>query len=235
MTAPSSAHGTCRSDAEDGCITCGDVAVELTVELVDVDRGLALCSDAAGRRETVEIALVGPVAARRPAARSRRHRDRALGAGGGMKYVDEFRDAELGRALAGEILSLVEPGRHYKLMEVCGGHTHSIYKYGDRRPAARERRAGPRPRLPGLRDPDGPGRRRASRSPASDERDLHLLRRHDARPRLRADVPRREGGRRRHPDGLLAARRPADRQGEPRPRRSSSSRSASRRPRPRPR
>ncbi len=47
-----------------------------------------------------------------------------------MKYVDEFRDPELGRALAGEILQLVEPGRHYKLMEVCGGHTHSIYKFG---------------------------------------------------------------------------------------------------------
>ena len=47
-----------------------------------------------------------------------------------MKYVDEFRDPELGRALAGEILGLVEPGRHYKLMEVCGGHTHSIYKFG---------------------------------------------------------------------------------------------------------
>jgi len=47
-----------------------------------------------------------------------------------MRFVDEFRDAELGRALAGEILSMVEPGRHYKLMEVCGGHTHSIYKYG---------------------------------------------------------------------------------------------------------
>ena len=47
-----------------------------------------------------------------------------------MKFVDEFRDPELGRALAGEILSMVEPGRHYKLMEVCGGHTHSIYKYG---------------------------------------------------------------------------------------------------------
>ncbi|MEA2480760.1 MAG: hydrogenase expression/formation protein HypD, partial [Thermoleophilaceae bacterium] len=47
-----------------------------------------------------------------------------------MKYVDEFRDAELGRALAGEILATVEPGRHYKVMEVCGGHTHSIYKYG---------------------------------------------------------------------------------------------------------
>lgn len=47
-----------------------------------------------------------------------------------MRFVDEFRDAELGRALAAEILGLLEPGRHYKLMEVCGGHTHSIYKYG---------------------------------------------------------------------------------------------------------
>lgn len=47
-----------------------------------------------------------------------------------MKFVDEFRDAELGRALAGDILASVEPGRHYKIMEVCGGHTHSIYKYG---------------------------------------------------------------------------------------------------------
>jgi hydrogenase expression/formation protein HypD len=47
-----------------------------------------------------------------------------------VRFVDEFRDAALGRAVAGEILSLVEPGRHYKVMEVCGGHTHSIYKYG---------------------------------------------------------------------------------------------------------
>jgi len=47
-----------------------------------------------------------------------------------VRYVDEFRDPQLGRVLAGEIVTLVEPGRHYKLMEVCGGHTHSIYKYG---------------------------------------------------------------------------------------------------------
>jgi hydrogenase expression/formation protein HypD len=47
-----------------------------------------------------------------------------------VKYVDEFRDPELGRVLATEILAAVEPGRHYKFMEVCGGHTHSIYKYG---------------------------------------------------------------------------------------------------------
>src|SRR3954469_18993470 len=59
----------------------------------------------------------------RRAARSRRDGDR-------MRFVDEFRDAELGRAVAGEILASVEPGHHYKLMEVCGGHTHSIYKYG---------------------------------------------------------------------------------------------------------
>ena len=46
-----------------------------------------------------------------------------------MRFVDEFRDAELGRVVAGEILAAVEPGRTYKFMEVCGGHTHSIYKY----------------------------------------------------------------------------------------------------------
>ena len=47
-----------------------------------------------------------------------------------MKYVDEFRDAELGRVLSAEILATVEAGRRYKVMEVCGGHTHTIYKYG---------------------------------------------------------------------------------------------------------
>src|SRR6185312_3266727 len=68
----------------------------------------------------------------RCAARARRRCDRGARArrGGRVKFVDEFRDPALGRAVAGEILSLVEPGRHYKVMEVCGGHTHSIYKYG---------------------------------------------------------------------------------------------------------
>jgi hydrogenase expression/formation protein HypD len=46
-----------------------------------------------------------------------------------MRFVDEFRNPQLARALAGEILATVEPDRHYKLMEVCGGHTHSIYRY----------------------------------------------------------------------------------------------------------
>jgi hydrogenase expression/formation protein HypD len=47
-----------------------------------------------------------------------------------VKFVDEYRDAELGRRLAAEIRRIVEPGRRYQVMEVCGGHTHTIYKYG---------------------------------------------------------------------------------------------------------
>ncbi|MCP2163492.1 hydrogenase formation protein HypD [Goodfellowiella coeruleoviolacea] len=47
-----------------------------------------------------------------------------------MRFVDEFRDASTARALAAKISKLCEPGRHYKFMEVCGGHTHTIYKHG---------------------------------------------------------------------------------------------------------
>ncbi len=47
-----------------------------------------------------------------------------------MRYVDEFRSRETAGRLAAEIADLVEPGRSYKFMEVCGGHTHTIYKHG---------------------------------------------------------------------------------------------------------
>jgi len=47
-----------------------------------------------------------------------------------MRFVDEFRDPELAEVLGREITALCEPGRHYKIMEVCGGHTHTIYRYG---------------------------------------------------------------------------------------------------------
>jgi hydrogenase expression/formation protein HypD len=47
-----------------------------------------------------------------------------------MRFVDEFRDPELAQMLGSQIASLCEPGRHYKIMEVCGGHTHTIYRYG---------------------------------------------------------------------------------------------------------
>jgi len=47
-----------------------------------------------------------------------------------MKFVDEFRDPEVIGRTAEEIRRLADPGRHYRLMEVCGGHTHAIYRFG---------------------------------------------------------------------------------------------------------
>jgi hydrogenase expression/formation protein HypD len=46
-----------------------------------------------------------------------------------MKFVDEYRDAVLISRIAAEIARLSE-GQHFKFMEVCGGHTHTIYKHG---------------------------------------------------------------------------------------------------------
>ena len=45
-----------------------------------------------------------------------------------MKYIDEYRDKEIVRLLAEEIKKTVT--RPVRLMEVCGGHTMSIQKYG---------------------------------------------------------------------------------------------------------
>ncbi len=48
-----------------------------------------------------------------------------------MKYVDEFRNPEKAEALQKEITKLSRQiDKHLKIMEVCGGHTHSIFKYG---------------------------------------------------------------------------------------------------------
>jgi len=46
-----------------------------------------------------------------------------------LKYVDEYCDAMLVKLVAQEIARLSD-GRPLKLMEVCGGHTHTIYKHG---------------------------------------------------------------------------------------------------------
>ena len=48
----------------------------------------------------------------------------------GMKYIDEFRDGAVARALAARIAAECEPGRAYAFMEFCGGHTHAIARYG---------------------------------------------------------------------------------------------------------
>src|ERR1700716_637355 len=46
-----------------------------------------------------------------------------------MKFVDEFRDPAAARALVKSITELAGD-RHFKFMEVCGGHTHTIYRHG---------------------------------------------------------------------------------------------------------
>ena len=45
-----------------------------------------------------------------------------------MKYLTEFRNGEIARAMAREIHSLAT--RPWKIMEVCGGQTHSIIRNG---------------------------------------------------------------------------------------------------------
>jgi len=45
----------------DGCITCGDHAVELRVVSVDDARGLAVCADRFGASIEVDVLLVAPV------------------------------------------------------------------------------------------------------------------------------------------------------------------------------
>ncbi|RTE93452.1 hydrogenase formation protein HypD [Bradyrhizobium sp. LVM 105] len=47
-----------------------------------------------------------------------------------MKYADEFRDKEIALGLAKTIRAETHPGRPYRFMEFCGGHTHAISRYG---------------------------------------------------------------------------------------------------------
>ncbi len=52
-----------------------------------------------------------------------------------MNFSDEFRDAEKARVLIKEIEALADSiestrSRPINIMEVCGGHTHSIFRYG---------------------------------------------------------------------------------------------------------
>jgi hydrogenase expression/formation protein HypC len=75
VSSASAADAVCGSEH---CITCGDVAVEMSVVRVDEARELALCETAEGVRETVEIALVAPV---RPADRVLVHAGTAIARG----------------------------------------------------------------------------------------------------------------------------------------------------------
>jgi hydrogenase expression/formation protein HypD len=46
-----------------------------------------------------------------------------------VRFVDEYRDPVAARALTARITELADGGA-YKFMEVCGGHTHTIYRHG---------------------------------------------------------------------------------------------------------
>ncbi len=45
-----------------------------------------------------------------------------------MKYIDEYRQSDIALKLADKIAAMTD--KPLKLMEVCGGHTHAIFKYG---------------------------------------------------------------------------------------------------------
>lgn len=47
-----------------------------------------------------------------------------------MNFIEPFRAPEAGRVLAERIAREVIPGRSYRLMEFCGGHTHVLSRYG---------------------------------------------------------------------------------------------------------
>ena len=45
-----------------------------------------------------------------------------------MKYIDEYRDADIVRKLSDRIAGSVK--QNYAFMEVCGGHTSAIHRFG---------------------------------------------------------------------------------------------------------
>ena len=115
------------------------------------------------------------------------------GEGAVVRFVDEFRDPDLIARTAEEIRRLADPARHYRLMEVCGGHTHAIYRFGlkDVLPANIELIHGPGCPvcvLPMGRIDDG-------LSLAREPRGLHRVRRHDAGARHARQPARAQGPR----------------------------------------
>ena len=216
-------------DATGGCITCGDVAVPLTVLAVSgVD---ARCRDDAGRGDR----------GRRPGRRRRtggpgagaREGGTGPAGGGSMRFVDEFRDADLARRWRPRSPRCASRAGTTSSWR-CAAGTPTPSTATASGPPAGLRRAGARPGLPGLRDPDGPGRRR-HRDRRAARGDHDLLRRHDAGARQRRLVPRRERGR--APTSGWSTRRwtRCGSPGRTRTGRSSSTPSASRPPRRRPR
>jgi hydrogenase expression/formation protein HypD len=47
-----------------------------------------------------------------------------------VRFLDEYRDADTGRAVLAEIARVAAPLPPMKIMEVCGGHTHALHRFG---------------------------------------------------------------------------------------------------------
>ncbi|MCS7264588.1 MAG: hydrogenase formation protein HypD [Armatimonadetes bacterium] len=46
-----------------------------------------------------------------------------------MRFIDEFRNSGMAKGIVREIEKLAD-GLNLRIMEICGGHTHTIYRYG---------------------------------------------------------------------------------------------------------
>ena len=68
----------------------------------------------------------------------------------GMRYLDEYRDDDVARALLRR--HRADRTRPWTIMEVCGGQTHTLIRQGIDQVLPARGRARARPGLPGLRD-----------------------------------------------------------------------------------
>ena len=118
-----------------------------------------------------------------------------------VKFVDEYRDAATVRRLADAIHNATT--RPWSMMEICGGQTHAILRFGARRNAASGDRLDSRAGLSRMCDADRDARQgRGDCLPAGS--DLLLLRRHAPRARLAHRSTHGEVGRARRADRVFA-------------------------------
>ena len=122
---------------------------------------------------------------------------------GAMKFLDEYRDGELAQKFAREIHRVTT--RPWNIMEVCGGQTHAIVKFGIDELLPKHITLIHGPGCPVCVTPlemiD-----KALEIAARPERHFHLVRRHAARAGQHDGFAFGEGQRRRRAHRLFAAR-----------------------------
>ena len=123
-----------------------------------------------------------------------------------MRYVDEFRDPEAARRLLDDISGAAADQPPRKFMEVCGGHTHAIYRHGLEAllPASIELVHGPGCPvcvIPMGRVDDAIAVARTEGVTMCSFGDMLRV------PRRKVDAPGGKGEGRRHSSGVLAVRR----------------------------